>query len=75
MALEKQDSDIQCDLALGSALTSLSKNADRLWLLRHTGCREAEDIVNQILEITTTGGLKNKEVIFISSVLDEEMKS
>ena len=74
MALEKQDSDIQCDSALGSALTSLSRNADRLWVLRHTGCRETEDIVNLILEITTTGGLKNKEVVFISSVLDEEIK-
>ena len=38
------------------------------------GCRETEDVVHQILEITTTGGLKNKEVIFISSVLDEEIK-
>ena len=32
------------------------------------------DVVSQILEIMTTGGLKNKEVIFISSVLDEEIK-
>ena len=74
MALEKQDSDVQCDSALGSALTSLSRNADRLWVLRHTGCRDTEDIVDQVLEITTTGGLKNKEVVFISSVLDEEIK-
>ena len=48
---------------------------EELWLPRHAGYRETEDVVDQILEITTTGGLKNKEVIFISSVLDEEMKS
>ena len=74
MALEKQDSDVQYDSALGSALTSLRRNVDRLWLLRHTRCRETEDIVDQILEITTTGDLKNKEAVFISSVLDEEIK-
>ena len=48
---------------------------DELWLLRHAGYRETENVVDQILEITTTGGLKNKEVIFISSVLDEEINS
>ena len=47
---------------------------EELWLLRHAGCRETEDVVDQILEITTTGGLKNKEVVFISSGLDEEIK-
>ena len=45
-----------------------------LWLLRHSGYRETEGVVSQILEITVTGSLKNKEVIFISSVLDEEIK-
>ena len=49
-------------------------NKEELWFLRHAGCRETEDVVDQILEITTTGGLKNKEVIFISSGLDEEIK-
>ena len=34
------------------------------------GCRETEDVVHQILEITTTGSLKNKDVILISLALD-----
>ena len=45
-----------------------------LWLLGHSGCRETECVVDQILKITVTGSLKNKEVVFISSVLDEEIK-
>ena len=32
------------------------------------------NVVSQILKITTTGGLKNKAVVFISPVLDEEIK-
>ena len=32
-----------------------------LWLLRHSGCRETEDAVGQILEITVTGSLKNRD--------------
>ena len=47
---------------------------EELWLLRHAGCRETECVVDQILKITVTGSLKNKEVVFISSVLDEEIK-
>ena len=31
-----------------------------LWLLRHPGCRKIEGVVDKILEITVTGGLKNK---------------
>ena len=49
-------------------------NKEELWFLRHAGCRETEDVGDQILEITTTGGLKNKEIVFMSSVLDEEVK-
>ena len=49
-------------------------NIEELWLQRHAGCRETKDIVDQILEITTTGGLKNRKIVFISSVLDEEAK-
>ena len=45
-----------------------------LWLLGHSGCRETECVVDQILKITVTGSLKNKEVVFISSGLDEEIK-
>ena len=49
-------------------------NIEELWLPRHAGCRETKDTVDQILEITTTGGLKNRKIIFISSALDEEVK-
>ena len=31
-----------------------------LWLLRHPGCRKTKGVVDKILEITVTGGLKNK---------------
>ena len=42
-------------------------NIEELRLPRHAGCRETEDVVDQILEITTIGGLKNRDCFHLIS--------